>query len=174
MISIARLDESRKPNPAKVWSEFKEEFLQNSFKIIKRDVERYQVDDHQILKIIKEHHRHQREKYQKQQVPEKDKQNRAKNRENQRMTAVKKFLISKFCIYKYQNNFKYIFQKINRRKKGFTHLQKTNSECLKSLLPIDIPESQALNDLKKIIGKSGYHSDEISETDAELAEEEKK
>jgi hypothetical protein len=53
-------------------------------------------------------------------------------------------------------------------------LQKTNSGRLKSLLPIDIPESQALNDLKKIIGKSGYHSDEISETDAELAEEEKK
>jgi len=126
------------------------------------------------LKIIKEHHQHQREKYQKQQVPEKDKQNRAKNRENQRMTAVKKFLISKFCIYKYQNNFKYIFQKINRRKKGFTHLQKTNSGRLKSLLPVDIPESQALNDLKKIIGKSGYYSDEISETDAELAEEEKK
>src|ERR1043165_9514968 len=174
MISIAGLEESRKPNPAKVWSEFKEEFLQNSFKIIKRDVERYQVDDHQILKIIKEHHRHQREKYQKQQVPEKDKQNRAKNRENQRMTAVKKILISKFCIYKYRNDFKSIFQKINQRKKGFTHLKKTNSGRLKSLLPIDIPESQALNDLKKIIGKSGYHSDEISETDAELAEEEKK
>ena len=31
-----------------------------------------------------------------------------------------------------------------------------------------------MNDIKKIIGKSGYHSDELSETDAELAEEEAK
>ena len=53
MISIAGLEESRKPNPAKVWSEFKEEFLQNFFKIIKCEIERYQVDDHQILKLLK-------------------------------------------------------------------------------------------------------------------------
>jgi hypothetical protein len=49
-----------------------------------------------------------------------------------------------------------------------------NSGCLKGILPNDIPERQALNDLKKIIEKSGYLSDEISETDAEIAEEEKK
>ena len=53
-------------------------------------------------------------------------------------------------------------------------MQKTNSGHLKSLLPIDILESQALNDLKKIIEKSKYYSDKISKTDAELAEEEKK
>ncbi|CAG8616024.1 9234_t:CDS:2 [Gigaspora rosea] len=29
-----------------------------------------------------------------------------------------------------------------------------------------------MNDIKKILGKSGYHSDKVSETNAEMAEEE--
>jgi|SRR6185312_4731813 ABC-type transport system involved in cytochrome bd biosynthesis fused ATPase/permease subunit len=79
------------PDPKKLWIDFKQEFLRNSFKIIKRDVRRYHASDAQILKIIKERHRHQREKYLVQQNPEKEKQERKKNREQQRMTAVRIF-----------------------------------------------------------------------------------
>ena len=63
MISIQELKESMHSDLVKVWTDFKAEFIQNSFKIIKRDVQRYNADDHQILKIIKERHRHQREKH---------------------------------------------------------------------------------------------------------------
>ncbi|CAG8765104.1 5661_t:CDS:1, partial [Dentiscutata heterogama] len=33
---------------------------------------------------------------------------------------------------------------------------------------------KALNNIKKIVAKSGYHSDEISETDNELADDERR
>ncbi|CAG8777244.1 11381_t:CDS:2, partial [Dentiscutata heterogama] len=76
---------------------------------------------------------------------------RKKNREQQRITA-----------------------KINQRKKGFAHLHQSKSEQLKNLLPHDISECQALNDIKKIVAKSGYHSDEISEMNNELANDERR
>ncbi|CAG8537353.1 14213_t:CDS:1, partial [Dentiscutata heterogama] len=55
---------------------------------------------------------------------------------------------------------------------GFAHLHQSKSEQLKNLLLYDISERQALNNIKKIVAKSGYHSDEILETDDELADDE--
>ncbi|CAG8755470.1 15250_t:CDS:2, partial [Dentiscutata heterogama] len=92
-----------------------------------------------------ERHQHQREKYLVQQNPEKEKQEHKKNREQQRIAA-----------------------KINWRKKGFAHLYQSKNEQLKNLLLHDISEHQALNDIKKIVAKSRYYSNKISETDNEL------
>ena len=66
-------------------------FLRDAFKTVKRDVKRYQVEDYHILKIIKERHRHQREKYRKQQNPESDSQDHARMRENGKMESVSLF-----------------------------------------------------------------------------------
>ncbi|CAG8723602.1 10985_t:CDS:2, partial [Dentiscutata heterogama] len=86
-----------------------------------------------------------------QQNLEKEKQECKKNREQQKIAA-----------------------KINWKKKGFVHFHQSKSEQLKNLLPHDISECQALNDIKKIVAKSGYYSDEISETDDELADDERR
>ena len=76
------MDRSSQPDPKKVWVDFKQEFLQNSFKIIKRDVKSYNVTNSQILSIIRNSHKHQRENYMLHQSLEKEKQKYKKNREN--------------------------------------------------------------------------------------------
>ena len=48
------------------------------------------------------------------------------------------------------------------------------NECLDNLLPSDISKVQALRDLKRIMEDSGYHSDELSDTDFKKAEEERR
>ncbi|CAG8673681.1 8802_t:CDS:2 [Ambispora leptoticha] len=60
-------EQFNQPDPSKRWIDFKDVFLRDAFKTVKRDVARYQVEDYHVLKIIKERHRHQREKYLKQQ-----------------------------------------------------------------------------------------------------------
>ncbi|CAG8601822.1 9881_t:CDS:2, partial [Ambispora leptoticha] len=148
IISLTGLEQSNQPDPSKRWIDFKDVFLRDAFKTVKRDIARYRVEDHHVLKIIKERHRHQREKYLKQQNSVLDSQDHARMRENGRIEF-----------------------KVKQRKKRFYHLQETNIEHFTSLLPIDISRNQTLKDIKKIMEDRTYHSDESLETDEEAANE---
>jgi DNA-binding MltR family transcriptional regulator len=88
MISIAGLDLSSRPDPAKLWSDFKEDFLTNAFPIIRRDVRRYHAADNEILGIIQERHRHQREKHLERMNQSKNAKALKRMRVNQRVVSV--------------------------------------------------------------------------------------
>ena len=92
LISITGMEIPNRPDPSKLWSEIKEDFLLGLFKIIKRDVASYQVEDHHILNIIRKRHWHQREKYLEHQDKEKNKRARMRMRVNQRMVSVSIFI----------------------------------------------------------------------------------
>ena len=96
---MSGLEPSNQPDPSKRWVDFKDVFLQNAFKTIKWDVARYKVDDHYVLKIIKERHRHKRENYKKKQNPVLDSQNCARMCENGRMESVSFFFSINILIY---------------------------------------------------------------------------
>jgi len=60
---VENLSEQDQPDPKKKWKEIREQFLSGPFLTIKRDVARYHAHNCQILRPIRQFHRHQREMY---------------------------------------------------------------------------------------------------------------
>ena len=61
---------------------------------------------------------------------------------------------------------------MRRRTRGFAHLKKTKGRSLYHNLPKNMPRSQAISDLERVLAIREYHSEEISETDKEKADRE--
>lgn len=66
-----------------------------------------------------------------------------------------------------------LFKKKDRRKRGITHMYNTNDSILLDCRPSNITERQYKKDLEEIMDNSMYHSDEVSETDEEKAQDER-
>ena len=61
-----------------------------------------------------------------------------------------------------------------RRKRGFSHLKKMKGRDLYQNLPKNVPKNQSISDLERVLTIRGYHSEEISETDKEKADRERR
>ena len=61
-----------------------------------------------------------------------------------------------------------------RQKRGFSHLKKMKGQVLYQNLPKNVPKNQSISDLEHVLTIRGYHSEEISETDKEKADRERR
>jgi len=63
-------------------------------------------------------------------------------------------------------------KKKERRKRGILHMYNTNDDVLISSRPSSLSEKNYKQDLEDIMDDKEYHSDEVSETDDEKAQQE--
>jgi hypothetical protein len=66
----------------------------------------------------------------------------------------------------------HLFKKKKRRKCGIVHMYNTDDEVLVTCRPSNVSEDEFKADIEAIIASGEYHSDEVSETDNEKAQEE--
>jgi hypothetical protein len=82
------LEKRDQPDPAKKWHEFEDDFLDNAFPIVKSGIAKYHASDNEVLRIIRERHRHQHELYLEKQDPERYDRSKKRKRHNTRATQV--------------------------------------------------------------------------------------
>jgi hypothetical protein len=87
------LDSQDQLNPARKGKKIRNKFLSGPFWIIKRDVAKYHAEDSQIIWMIREHHRHQREKHLERLSPDRHERVKKKLRRNTHASAVYYFFI---------------------------------------------------------------------------------
>jgi hypothetical protein len=63
-------------------------------------------------------------------------------------------------------------KKKERRQRGILHMYNTDDEILLGLKPMSITNDEYKEDMEQILSDGRYHSDEVSETDDEMAREE--
>ena len=94
------MDSQDQPNLAQKWKKIRNKFLSGPFRIVKRDVAKYHAEDRQIIRMIREHHRHQREKHLERLLPDRHERVKKKLRRNTHASTVYYFLfLLLFFIY---------------------------------------------------------------------------
>src|SRR5204863_8787787 len=63
-------------------------------------------------------------------------------------------------------------KKKERRKRGITHMHNTNDDILINYRPDSLQEDNYIADIEAIIENGAYQSDEVSETDDEMTQDE--
>ncbi|PKC55086.1 hypothetical protein RhiirA1_476194 [Rhizophagus irregularis] len=111
--------------------------------------ERFQYTDIELKKVLQNLHRHRRDAYTTSLDPLKSKMNKQRTGINSRRKDKKE-----------------------RRQRGFRHMVNIKDQKLVDLQP-SVPWDDWVEGLEAIIDNSGYHSDEISESDTEKVQEEK-
>ncbi|CAB5385242.1 unnamed protein product [Rhizophagus irregularis] len=111
--------------------------------------ERFQYTDIELKKVLQNLHRHRRDAYTTSLDPLKSKMNKQRTGINSRRKDKKE-----------------------RWQRGFRHMVNIKDQKLVDLQP-SVPWDDWVEGLEAIIDNSGYHSDEISESDTEKVQEEK-
>ncbi|GBC30751.2 hypothetical protein GLOIN_2v1792113 [Rhizophagus irregularis DAOM 181602=DAOM 197198] len=143
---LKSLDASLQLDYKNRWTDIEIYVVQNVIPAIKRALgERFHYTDTELKKVLQNYHRHQRDTYILSLNPQKQKANRQRTGINSRRKDKKE-----------------------RRQRGLKRMIDTKDQML-----TDLEFSNLIKDLREIINDSNYHSDEVSETDEEEAQEEK-
>ncbi|CAG8710709.1 15055_t:CDS:2 [Rhizophagus irregularis] len=143
---LKSLDASLQLDYKNRWTDIEIYVVQNVIPAIKKVLgERFHYTDTGLKKVLQNYHRHQRDTYILSLNPQKQKANRQRTGINSRRKDKKE-----------------------RRQRGLKRMIDTKDQML-----TDLEFSNLIKDLREIINDSNYHSDEVSETDEEEAQEEK-
>ncbi|CAB4417851.1 unnamed protein product [Rhizophagus irregularis] len=136
----------------KKWTDIEKCVLQEIIPAIKKalDNNRFQYTDTELKKVLQNLHRHQRDSYTISTNTLKFKANKQRIRTNSRRKDKKE-----------------------RRRRGFHHMLTIRDSILTDLQPSSMEWDEWVEDIRKVIEDSNYHSDEVSESDDEKAQNEK-
>ncbi|CAB4411446.1 unnamed protein product [Rhizophagus irregularis] len=127
------------------WIDIQRNVFQNTMPVIKKALgNQFQYTDTELKKVLQNLHHHRRDAYAISKDPLKSKVNKQRTGTNIRRKDKKE-----------------------RRQRGLRHMVKIKDQILVDLQLSPIPWNNWIENLEEVINNSGYHSDEVSESDTE-------